>query len=238
MICRNCQAAVADDLIFCTNCGERLYDEPNEVQTVILDKPRVTEIENAMPSKSSSNLKWVALIVALIAIPASIFGVYLLTRNDNRQVSINAANTATPKPSPTRTKANTNQNANLSNANANANAANANANVEKPPDKNVIINERLEIAPASSYSVSFAVKRETAKIIGRVRVLQGEKVKGFVYTQQMYDENFPDEKYKVFDFDDDKIANVEQTLVKENYVLVLANETDKPLVVQSNFSLE
>src|SRR5215208_4281502 len=109
MICRNCQTEVDDDLIFCTNCGERLFQPPGEQPTVLINEPRVTKPDTAIPPKSS-NLKWVALIVALIAIPASIFGILLL-QSQNRQTALNTTQTKTPTPSPTR-KANTNQNSN------------------------------------------------------------------------------------------------------------------------------
>ena len=63
MICQNCNAQVDDDLIFCTNCGERQV-VPTE-QTVLMNESVVTKVANAKPPKSSSNLKWLALIVAL-----------------------------------------------------------------------------------------------------------------------------------------------------------------------------
>src|SRR5215213_3585729 len=110
MICRNCQTEVDDDLIFCTNCGERLFQTKEEVPTVLISEPVYKKPDAAKPLKTSSNLKWVALIVALIAIPASIFGILLL-QSQNRQSALNATQTKTPTPSPTR-KANTNQNSN------------------------------------------------------------------------------------------------------------------------------
>lgn len=100
------------------------------------------------------------------------------------------------------------------------------------------MNERIEIAPKSNYAVPFQVTDETVKITGKVEVLEGEKIKGFVYFQKMFDEYFPDETYKVFSFDGAKEIDVNQTLVKENYVLVFVNDGEKPVVIQSKFSVE
>jgi hypothetical protein len=237
MICRNCQTEVDDDLIFCTNCGERLFQPKEEEPTVLIKEPVYKPPASVKPPKSSSNLKWVALIIALIAIPASIFGILLL-QSQNRQVSQNPTPPKTPSPAPTRkTNTNQNSNANLSNANR-ANASNANPNTAASADKTEIMNKRLEIAPKSHEIVPFEVAAETAKITGKVTVLEGAKIDGFVYLKKSYEENFPDEKFKMFSFGGSKTIDVRQTLVAENYVLVFVNNTDKPVVIQGNFSLE
>ena len=237
MICRNCQTEVDDDLIFCTNCGERLFQPPEAEPTVLMKEPVYTQPDVVKPSKKSSNLKWVALIVALIAIPLSIFGILLL-RSQNRQVSVNAPPTRTATPAPTR-KSNTNQNSNANLApNANRANKNANANTIGNTKKEEIMNERIEIAPKDRYAVSFEVDNETARISGKVTVLEGEKIDGFVYLKKTYDEYFPDEKYKMFSFGTSKTTDVRQTLVKEDYVLVFVNNSEKPVVIQGEFALE
>ncbi len=233
MICQNCQTEVDDDLIFCTNCGERLFEPQEATPSVLMSEPVYTKPDAVKPAKSSSNLKWVALIIALIAIPASIFGILLL-QSRNRQA---AQNTIPPKPptaTPTRTP-NTNKNSNI---NANANKANVNANTPKSADKTVIINERLEIAPKEHQAIPFEVGNETAKITGTVKVLEGEKIDGYVFLKKAYDENFPDENFKIFSFGTSKTTDVRQTLVEEDYVLVFVNKTEKPVVIEANFSLE
>src|SRR5215204_4091631 len=99
MICQNCNARVDDDLIFCTNCGERQV-VPTE-KTVLMNDSVVTKATNVKPPKSSSNLKWIALIIALIAIPTSIFGVYLLMNSQkNSQVSPNVNKQNAPVQTP------------------------------------------------------------------------------------------------------------------------------------------
>ncbi len=241
MICRKCHAEVDDDLIFCTNCGARLFEPPEAEPTVLMQEPVYTHpdaVKPAKPAKTSSRLKWVALIVALFAIPASIFGIFLL-RSQNRQVAVNAATpTRTPATTPTR-RANSNQNSNA-NANSNSNRANANtANTAPNPSvKEEIWNERIEIAPKDHYAVPFEVNDETARITGKVTVLQGEKIDGYVYLKKTYEENFPDENFKMFGFGTSKTTDVRQTLVKENYVLVFVNKTEKPVVIEGEFSLE
>ncbi|HSK73967.1 MAG TPA: hypothetical protein VK892_19870, partial [Pyrinomonadaceae bacterium] len=186
MICQNCQAQIDDDLIFCTNCGERL-SVPN-AQTVLMNNSAVKA--NETPQKSPSKIKWIALIVALIAIPVSIFGVYLLMNASKNSQNVNKPNS--PVQSPTRkTYTNQNSNENVSSANANSANTNLNENASTPKNKSEIMNERIEIAPKSNYAVPFRVTDETVKISGKVKVLEGEKIKGFVYLQKVFDEHFP-----------------------------------------------
>ncbi|HEY0458883.1 MAG TPA: zinc ribbon domain-containing protein [Pyrinomonadaceae bacterium] len=236
MICRNCQAEVDDDLIFCTNCGERLFEPPEDTPTVLMTEPVYTTPNKPKPPKTSSRLKWLALTLALCAIPASIFGVYLLMNSQNNlPVARNSNKPNTPNPTPAR-RSNTNQNANANTANANRANTNQSANTTNNPSKIEIMNERIEIAPQSHYARPFEVKEETAKFTGKMTISQGEKIDGFVYLKQTYEENFPDETFKMFSFGNS--FEVRQTLVKENYVLVFVNNTDKPATILANFSLE
>lgn len=243
MICQNCNAQVDNDLIFCTNCGVRLV-VPTE-QTVLMNDSVVTKATNATPPKSSSNLKWLALIIALIAIPASIFGVYLLMNSSKTtQVSQNINKSNSPVQTPTR-KAETNQisNANISNTNVsgeNTNAANTNlnGNLSTPATKTEVMNERIEIAPKSHYAKPFKIEGDTKTFLGKVELLQGETYKGFVYLQSQYDEHFPDELYKMFIFGEEKKSDIKSRLIPQDYVLIFVNETDKPIVIQGNFRLE
>lgn len=243
MICRNCNAQVDDDLIFCTNCGVRLVVPTG--RTVSMNDSIVTKVAGAKPPKSSSNLKWLALIVALIAIPASIFGVYLLMNSSkNSQVAQNLNKQTAPVQTPTRkTEANQNSNANISNANIsaeNTNAANTNlnSNLSTPPIETEVMNERIEIAPKTHYAKPFKIEGDTKTFIGQVELLQGETYKGFIYLQSQYDEHFPDELYKMFSFGEEKKSEIKSTLVPEDYVLVFVNETDKSIIIRGNFRLE
>jgi flagellar basal body-associated protein FliL len=241
MICQNCRVSVDDDLIFCTNCGERLIHPQNKTQTVLMNDSVVTRNSIETPSKPASNLKWIALIIALIAIPASIFGVYLLMNSNKTTITQNTNKPNTPTPTATR-KANTNQNTNANVANTNANISNtnvnANTNAETPKNKTEIMNERIEIAPQEHYALSFEVEKDNSTLLGNVKVLEGENLKGYVYLQSQYDEHFPDETYKMSSFEAKKSADVKQTLVAEKYVLIFVNNTDKPLIIQGNFSVE
>ncbi|HVE55419.1 MAG TPA: zinc ribbon domain-containing protein [Pyrinomonadaceae bacterium] len=242
MICQNCRAEVDDDLIFCTNCGARLMNSQTSAQTVLINDPAATQkTVNPPPPKSASNFKWIALIIALVAIPASIFGVYLLMRQNRPQVSQNVNKTATPVSTPAR-KANTNQNSNANPANSNVNSANsnvtANTNSAKTANKIEVMNERIEIAPKSHYAVPFEIENENVKLVGEAKLLEGEKITGFVYLQKNYDEYFPDPTYKMFSFEGKKSAEIDAPLVEEEYVLIFVNETDKPMIIQGNFSLK
>lgn len=241
MICQNCGAQVDDDLIFCTNCGDRQVVPT--AQTVSLNDSVVTKVSNAKPPKSSSPLKWIALIIALITIPVTIFGIYLLMFRPNysqvSQAQQNVNKTNSPVPTPTR-KTETNQisNANISNENINSENTNQNENVSTSTTKIEVMNERIEILPKSSYAKSFTIEGDTKAFLGKVELLQGETYKGFVYLQSQYDEHFPDELYKMFIFGEEKKSEVKSRLIPENYVLVFVNETDKPIVIQGNFWLE
>jgi hypothetical protein len=183
-------------------------------------------------------LKWVALIIALVAIPASIFGVLLLMKSRNQPTSSNVNQSPKPSATPTR-KATPNQNANANVSNANANKANANsdANLQNGTEKNSVMNERIGIAPQEHYAVPFEVESETARFSGKVTVLEGERVDVFVYLKSEYDQYFPDPNHKVFSFETRKSEETSQVLVEEDYVLVFVNKTDKPLNIQGNFSL-
>lgn len=244
MICQNCQEAVDNDLIFCTNCGERLSGTQSEAQTVLMNDSNAAKNSPEKKPKSSSNIKWITLIVALIAIPASLFGVYLLMNPNNSQTVQNPNKTNSSVQSPTR-KTNSNQNTNLDsfhkNTNSNANISNANqsnVNSNRQIEEKEIINERIEIAPKTHYAKPFEIEVENAKIIGEVEVLQGENVKGFVYLQTMYDEHFPDATYKVFDFAGATKSVVDATLVKEKYVLVFVNDSEKSIIIKSKISIK
>ena len=240
MICQNCQTNVDNDLIFCTNCGERISGTNPQAKTTLINDSVVTQNSSQIAPKSSSNLKWIALIIALIAIPASIFGIYLLMNPNEKPIVQNTKKTNLPTQKTTENQTanldnfhkNTNSNANISNKNQ----SNVNANTKI--EEQEIINERIEIDAKSSYSKSFTIDADTAKIVGEVEVLQGTNVKGFVYLQSQYDEHFPDETYKMFSFGDAKKATVDATLVKENYVLIFANDSDKSIIIQSKIVIK
>ena len=239
MICQKCHAEVDDDLIFCTNCGERLIHPIGEVPTVVINNPAPTQstVNSPIP-KPASYLKWIALILALIAIPASIFGVYLLMRSgNNQQVTQNTNKPKSPSPPATR-KANANQNSNANVSNANTANSNSNTNSSNGTEKIEVMNERIEIAAKEHYAVPFEIEDETARLKGKVTVLQGEKVEVFVYLKSEYESYFPDPVHKVSGFETRKSEESNQVLVEQEYVLVFVNNSDKPLIVQGNFGIE
>jgi hypothetical protein len=248
MICQKCGSTVADDLIFCTECGERLHQPTEQNRTVLMNDSVVTKISTAKETRPSSNLKWAALILALIAIPVSLFIAYQLfsaQRNDQSAANVNSKPVVKPSNSPnTKPKANSNVQTNVSNANenmANTNADWANSNLpaeENSPggEQKEIWNERIEIAPGKHYAVPFKTEGN-AKITGNIKLLEGESIEGYVYLQSEYDEHFPDANYKVFSFDGDQEAAIDQNLVKDNYVLVFVNNTDATNMIEGKVFL-
>jgi hypothetical protein len=240
MVCLNCKAEVDNDLVFCTVCGARLHETFSSNQTVVMPDSVVTQ--NAVPPPRKSNLKWLALIVALTAIPASIFGIYLvLNRGQNVAQNVNKPNT--PNPSPTR-KGNTNQtnntnlnsNVNTANSNLNGNQTNSNSPANSVPATKVIWKERIEIVPNAHYAVPFEMTDEGA-IEGIVAAVQGSPIEAYVYTQEQFDEHFPDPIYKIFSIEGEKKAEVKQHLIKEKYVLVFVNKSESNLTIEGSFSI-
>ena len=134
MISQNCRAEVDSDLVFGTDCGARLHETISTTPTLLMKDSVVTQV-SAPPPKS--NLKWIALIVALLAIRAPILGVFLrLNRQSQTPKNVNKPIT----PAPPR-KGNVNQTNNAT-ANSNANTVDTNLDGNKP-DSNVVSNSML-----------------------------------------------------------------------------------------------
>ena len=238
MICNNCQKEVDNDLVFCTECGARLHETISGSQTVIQPESVVTKVSQSTP-KPKSNLKWIALIVALITLPASLGIIFLIYKNlSNQQVSNkpanNSANTANRKtPSQNKTA---NTPVNISNAdwtNTNSKVTNENTEKESPKPPKVIIDERINIYADSSIAFPFTVD-EQVKIIGKTEIVHGEKFAGYVFLQEVYDEHQVNPNYKVFSFEGDQ---VEQFLPKGNYVLVFADSDGKGVSLKTKFTI-
>lgn len=238
MICQNCQKEVDNDLVFCTECGARLHETISNAQTVIIPDSVVTKTSHPVP-KPKSNLIWIALIVALIALPASLGIIFLIYKNlSNQQVSNkpanNSANTANRK-TPNQNKT-VNTPVNISNTdwtNTNSKVTNENTEKESPKPPKVIIDERINIYADSSIAFPFTVD-EQAKIIGKTEIVNGEKFAGYVFLQEVYDEHQVNPNFKVFSFEGDQ---VEQFLPKGNYVLVFADSDGKGVSLQTKFTL-
>jgi hypothetical protein len=241
MICQNCRATVDNDLIFCTECGARLQEPVNSSQTILMPDSVITKPSALQPPPKSSSLKWIALIIALIAVPASLFVGFLLLKQNNRQVSQNPNKQNAPNSTPIRK---TNQNNQINIPDSNSNISNTN-NIEAnqaansaDPGKAEIMNERIEIAPDSHYALPFEVMDETARITGDVKILEGQPIEGYVFFKDMYEQHFPDATYKVFSIDVTKDSSISQTLVKNDYVIVFVNKNDKSSVIQGNIIIE
>lgn len=240
MICQNCQAQVADDLVFCTECGSRLHETISSEKTNLMPESVVTRVEETKPN---STLKIATIIVGILALLA-VFGVAALMIFNPLATKPVSQNT-TPKPfrTPTPKPANQNKTANLpaNNSNTNADSTNVNTNnlsnenTEKEPPKlkKVVVDEKINIYADSSVAFSFTVDEE-AKIVGKSEILQGEQFEGYVFLQEVYDENGVKPDFKMFSFD---TGDVEQVLPKGNYVLVFANNNENEVSLKSNFTL-
>ena len=249
MICQNCQANVDNDLVFCTSCGTRLNETWSQPPTVLLNESVATKASVPEVQKSNSNLKWIALIIALIAIPASLFATYLIFSNSKpTQISNNNQTKPVKSPTPVANRQNTNKvtpnnSVNVANTDTNANVeSNSNSNVvetldedwldENAPleERTEIWSERIGIAPGDHFAVPFSVDGDD-RIIGIVKTLEGSPVEGYVYTKSAFDEHFPEPDFKIFSFGGEKNSKIDQTLIKEKYVLVFMNKAKKPLLI-------
>lgn len=238
MICQNCQTEVDNDLVFCTNCGARLHEKITETPTVMLDDSVVTKLSAVAPAAPKNNLKWIALIIALIAVPCSLVVAYLLLKHKDQPFAQNINQPIKPVFSPTRT-AEINQNissnkANGENFNSNTSASNQNNNSASLFAGDAIMNERIEISPNSNYAVPFKIEEESAKIAGDIRLVQGEPIVGYVFFKEVYEEHYVDPNYKVFDFNVAKDSSIEQTLPGGDYVLIFVNQTQKSAMIQGS----
>lgn len=254
MICQNCNASVDNDLIFCTECGSRLHQTVSNPQTVSMNDSVVTKVSETHPQNSKSNLKWVALIVALIALPVSAFIVYRMLSNSKPvQTAVNSSTLAKNAAAPAANKLNTNASApnNLSNVNiqnnlnavtnkegTNEESANSNQveTVEEKGDGSrvEIWNDHIEIAPGEHLAVPFEATSD-GRIVGNVNTLQGAPIDGLVYLKSEYDDHFPDPIYKFFSFGGDRNTELDGRVVKQKYVLVLMNNSKAPTIIQGKF---
>lgn len=242
MICENCRTKIDNDLIFCTNCGARLSETLSNFHASEKTAPKLSTAQT--PPDSSTNLKWVALIIALITLPVSLFIGYLFWLNKTPLEIKNSNKSETTKVSPTKKPVNRSDNA-ANSANITSNSVNsetnlANTNITSPdsPQTNTITIERLEIAPNSHTAYPFEVENNTAVITGELKVLQGGQILGYVYTQEAYDEHFPDPIHKMFSFEGAKTINIEQTLIDGKYVLVFINENENSVVIEGKFQVK
>ncbi|HQU85439.1 MAG TPA: hypothetical protein PKY59_20020 [Pyrinomonadaceae bacterium] len=151
----------------------------------------------------------------------------------NKPSNINTSPTKKPINKPENSSTNTNSNSNSTNTEPNS----ENSNLQPMPKPAAIKIDRLEIEPNSHTAYPFTVESETAKIVGKIEVSNGEKLIGYVFTQEAFDEHFPDETYKMFSFEGDKTIEIEQTLVKEKYVIVFINENEKSVVIEGNIEI-
>lgn len=258
MNCPNCHTQVDNDLIFCTNCGQRLMQSQAETPTVVNPKkaetssvgnPNTLGQPNTVPEKSKRWI-WALLSLFILGISALIFFsvfIYRVGNSGDTVANTKSKPTATVEKTPALNE-NENNKSNLVNNNANiaasANTANTNsiANANPDSDKQTpkdIFNEQIELGAGEHKTVDFTVDvNGLTKIVGKVETLNGESMNLYVYTKDGYKMYFPDTTYKLFDYDG-KLINVEQVLhVKDEYALVFLNKNDKPISVKGKISLE
>jgi flagellar basal body-associated protein FliL len=253
MICQNCHSNVDNDLIFCTSCGVRLIEPSKTLQNQTQQPTEVftTQTEQqTVVSPKKSNAKWIALIVGMSIFTVVLgFGIFAYFRlNSNKTVTNKSTPkpTQTAKPKPTNQNQNTNIVANNTNSNTNSNAnisvnSNANSSVEKDDDKTekTILDDTVSVDANGRMAFPFKVAQDMTEIDGKVEILEGESYEGYVFIQEIYDENGVNPTFKMFSFgseDDGKVANIEQVLVKGNYVIVFSNSDGKGVRVRAKFT--
>lgn len=246
MNCQNCQTEVANDLVFCTECGSRLHQTISDAQTVILPESVVTKATEPI-KKPKSALKILGIIIGIVVvlvIPISLIIAYFALNNPKapaNKTTVNNSNSTNRKTSNQNKSANTlvNNSANNWNLNSNSesNTENTNANIRLKAEETKILDERVNIDANGHIAFPFKVSGDI-KIVGEVEILEGEQYEGFVFLQEVYDEHSVDSTYKMFSFDvnQGKIAKIEQYLPKGNYVLVFANNDGNGASLKAKFA--
>lgn len=249
MICQNCQTEVANDLVFCTECGSRLHQTISDAQTVIMPESVVTKATAPPIEKPKSNFKWLAIVLGIIVaivIPLSLIITYFAlnsTKPNANNKPINSSTTTNRKANNQNKTANSLVN-NLNSANnwnlndkSNNTNENTNSNVSLKASETKILDERVNIDADGHIAFPFKVGGDI-KIVGEVELLDGEQYEGFVFLQEVYDEHSVDSTYKMFSFDvnQGKTAQVEQFLPKGNYVLVFSNSDGKGASLKAKFT--
>ncbi len=243
MICQKCHTNVDNDLIFCTNCGVRLGE------TFANQQNQTNEATVVLPNqtKKKSNLKLILLIIGIITVPFILGLGFLVYFNLSANKTVTQK--PTPKPLPTKTIKPKNQNkavdigVNTANSEVNTNTTNENSetNAEDknlPKSESVIVDDNVNVDENSHVAFPFKVTEDSVKIIGTVKILDGEQYQGYVFLQDLYDEHSVDPLYKMFSFgsDEEKTDNIEQYLIKGDYVLVFANTDGKGVSVKAEFT--
>lgn len=240
MICQSCQAEVDNDLVFCTECGSRLHQTISNAQTVVMPESVVTKVSESIPPKKSSSLKWVMLaigIVVVIAVPASLLIAYFALSNSNKSVankSPNNSSSANKKPGNQNKPANVISNDQNSANDWSNKSQNNESNVSLKPKETKIIDEQISIDADGNIAFPFKVREGMVKMVGETEILNGDQFEGYVFLQEVYDENGVDPDKKVFSFDSDK---AEQYLTKGNYVLVFVNSDGKGVSLKTKFTM-
>lgn len=224
IICQHCQTSVDDDLIFCTNCGQRLFQPMPEAETVV--QPR-TEPTNQIKKSSAARVAAIA-VAALFLVSVSGVAIFLYLRSQPSPV---ASNSKSPTPKPSAKKS-----ASTPKPVVNATASTPSPSPERETDIETVMDDRIQIAAGEHYARAFEVTDETMKISGRIKV-SGGKVNGFVFPQDAYDEHFLDPTYKTFSFDSEASPEFEQTMVSGDYMLVFVNDTENDIAVEGKVTL-
>lgn len=237
MICISCKKEVDDDLVFCTECGERLFEPTIDGRTLL--RPEFEPAPGSGGSQPDARRNLFVggiLILSLLAVGAGILFNPFSTRNgkpDNQSKTRSGSNRSMPDQN--RIK-DISSNTTISNADGNSNKPKLLPNLENPTES--VLNEKFTVDPNSHIVFSFTVSAETAKLIGTAELLEGQRFVGYVFLHDVFDQRSVDPTYKMFSFDAEhvKIAQIEQTLVKGEYVLVFTNSDDIPITLKIRIS--
>ena len=241
MICRTCQTNVADDLVFCTECGSRLHETVTNIpggiseQTLVIPTSQQNKIAEVPVKKSKA--KWILLSVLLFVLPAVAIGMLLVFKFgfSNNGVKPVPSPTKTPvkrkSPTPEKTPANSNPTPQSNNTSSNINSESA----DSPDDQSgLILEDRVSIDIDEHIAYPFRLTSQS-KIEGEVSILEGDSYEGYVFTQEAYDEYFPDSNYKMFSFGEAKslrLGNSCQKQLRDRFM----NTGKNGLVLKTKFS--
>lgn len=223
MICKNCQASIDDDLIFCVNCGIRLVGG--------LDTNRGMPAQPTVPfsivQKKRNPLILIAVISLLcVGVVATFLGIIVWLKpfsgNETRKSASSAENNDADYP----------KSAGNSNADSNAFNKNQSSNEKAATDEEkTIVDETLTINKNEHKAFPYQITDNSTMLRGQAELLEGESFRGYVLLKEAYDTFLADPSYKVIGFSGKRgeIVKINEFTSADKYVLIIENKSSQPI---------
>lgn len=233
MICKNCQAIVDNDLIFCVNCGSRLIGGAETNRGI----PAQPTIAFSVPQKKRNHLILIAVIPLLgIAVLATILGIIAWlpasskneTRKDN-SLPEKSTNADYPKNGEDRGAESDSLN--------NPPASNAKTAIN---GERIIVDETLTIGKNEHKAFPYQITDNSTMLRGQAELLEGENFRAYVLLKDAYDTFLADPTYEVYGFKGKRgeIIKINEFTSADKYVLVVENKSVQPISLKIKLFLK